>query len=60
VALCLQCGRMASVFWGNGDRVEIWLDASAWEEPTPLIQDLKRALATRADEQADPYTWDFE
>jgi hypothetical protein len=50
---------MASVFWGNGDRVEILMDASAWEEPAPLIQDLKRALATRADERAEPYPRDF-
>jgi hypothetical protein len=59
VVLCLRCGAMASVFWGNGDRVEIFMDPSAWEEPAPLIQDLKRALATRAEEPAEPYPWDF-
>lgn len=59
VALCLHCGGVAAVFWGNGGRVEVRLDAAAWEEPAPLIQDLKRAFAERADKRADPYTWDF-
>ena len=53
VVLCLSCGAMAAVFWGQGDRAEVLLDASAWEEPAPIIQDLKRALATRAEEAMD-------
>ena len=48
VVLCLHCGRTASIFCNDGDCTETVLGASAWEEPAPAIQDLKRVLEVRA------------
>lgn len=59
VALCVQCGSTETTFWMEGERVGLWTSGSAWDDLTPPIQALRRALSDRARERQPGYEWDF-
>jgi hypothetical protein len=59
VVLCLTCGATTTRLWLNGESILHSLEGSAWQEPAVALQALRRALAERAGEAPDPYTWDF-
>lgn len=60
IVCCLNCGSTTTRFWLDGESVLHTMEGSAWNEPAAAIQALKHALAARASQPQEPYTWDFE
>lgn len=59
IVCCLNCGSTTTRFWIDGESVLHTMEGSAWNEPHPAIQAVKRALAVRVSQPQEPYTWDF-
>jgi hypothetical protein len=51
--LCLDCASTVCVLWRDGERFDVALDGTSWDEPADAIKLLKRALMERTEEGLD-------